>query len=114
MDWFLLGVLVFFFVTMMAAVGYFSRRYYGLRERYEKLEWQYAVERAEHSRDAGELALEIHRNNVLADRAEVAEKKLAFDEKTIDSLLLVPQGRCHDGALRRPTVAVIRDGEGQA
>lgn len=97
------AVLVFIAVVATLAAAYYSRKYYRLRKRQDRT-----------AELEGELALEIHRNNVLADRAEVAEKKLAFDEKTIDSLLLVPQGRCHDGALRRPTVAVIRDGEGRS
>lgn len=93
----------FLFVVLVLAVGYYARSYYALRARHQKC-----------GDVQGELALEIHRNRVLADRAEQAERKLAFDEKQIDALLLLPQSRCSDGALRRPTVAVIRDEEGHA
>lgn len=73
----------------------------------------YCVSRSQNAAVHGELAVEIHRNRVLADRAERAEKRLKWVGAQLDAVLLVPQVQCSDGALRRPTVAVIRDG-GQA
>lgn len=75
--------------------------------------WRYHVLARDFAKLAGEYALEIHHNLVLADRAEKAEKKLKWVDAQLDEVLLVPQSRCSDGARIRPTVAVIRD-EGQA
>lgn len=82
-------------VVLGAIAVAYARAYYLLRARYIELDTA--------------LAGELRRNRVLEDRAETAEAKLAFDEKQIDALLLVPQTMCHDGALRRPTVAVIQE-----
>lgn len=71
----------------------------------------YYVFRAQNAAVHGELALELHRNIVLADRAEKAETAAKWMEKQLDALLVIPQPPHGDGATVIPRMFISVDGK---